>query len=359
MVDKELKKKSYVPVAIRRLLSQELREKLYLCFSKLYPDPTKEPNWYDAEVKRRIGREEVSQGFNDQGGRMFLKPAEAKLFYKRYVVPRMEGFVHEPLEEQDRKTTAKSVKPTNRKSKPGTKSHENVTDLNLPSPPKQVSPEIHDVKLVEDAVAFINEKANEALYNYSIEIGNYILEKFFNGNISEASSRNPRKSVSYRALCAHPELAPSPGALSVMLRVAVQEKLFETKKLAVKKLSYSHKAELVSLPDDETKIKLFKEAVKKSLSVRDLRDRVAQEKGLLPIEGSTQEQPATTKAVNFEKFLRKPIFHDNEKLRGMKGKSLQKLQEKVEQTYTRLSQLLEEYAKLRTVLSEIDKGGQE
>ncbi len=40
---------------------------------------------------------------------------------------------------------------------------------------------------INKAVKFINEKANEALYKGSIEIGQYILENFFDNNIKIAT----------------------------------------------------------------------------------------------------------------------------------------------------------------------------
>ncbi len=89
---------------------------------------------------------------------------------------------------------------------------------------------------MEQAVKFINEKANETLYKGSEEIGAYILKKFFDDDIEKATSKNPRKPASYRALCSHPGLVLRPEALSVMVRVAAQEKFFLDKKLDVKKL---------------------------------------------------------------------------------------------------------------------------
>ena len=99
--------------------------------------------------------------------------------------------------------------------------------------------------LVSDAVKFINEKANETLYKGSIEIGSYVLEKFFYGDIDPATSRNPKKITSFRALCRNKDLAVRPEALGMMVRVAAQERLFAQKNLPVEQLSYSHKAELV------------------------------------------------------------------------------------------------------------------
>ena len=133
-----------------------------------------------------------------------------------------------------------------------------------------------DQALVNDAVHFINEKANEHVYKAYEEIGNYLLEKFFNNDIALASSKNPRKSASYSQLCKREDLAIHPARLGVMVRVAAQEQFFASKKLPSDKLSYTHKAELVKLPDDQRKIDLVKECIKKSIASRQLAERVSE-----------------------------------------------------------------------------------
>jgi len=113
-----------------------------------------------------------------------------------------------------------------------------------------VSPQSAEVDqtLVNNAVHFINEKANEHVYKAYEEIGNYLLEKFFDNDLELASSRNPKKLVSYQALREREDLAIHPARLGVMVRVAAQEKFFASKKLPSEKLSYTHKSELVKLP---------------------------------------------------------------------------------------------------------------
>ncbi|SLM30876.1 hypothetical protein MTBBW1_2500025 [Desulfamplus magnetovallimortis] len=61
---------------------------------------------------------------------------------------------------------------------------------------ESVDPEIVDSKeenLIDDAVKFINEKASEVIYKGHEEIGRYILEKFYDDDIKEATSKNPKK----------------------------------------------------------------------------------------------------------------------------------------------------------------------
>jgi len=147
--------------------------------------------------------------------------------------------------------------------------------MKTPSGENKAATTAVDTALVNAAVKFINEKANETLYKGSEEIGVYILKNFFDGDIQKATSKNPRKPSSYRALCSHPDLVLKPEALSVMVRVAAQEKFFLDKKLDVKKLSYSHKAELVKLSNNDKKLKLVKNIVSNPISVRKLQERIS------------------------------------------------------------------------------------
>ena len=109
----------------------------------------------------------------------------------------------------------------------------------------QISPPVTDDTVDDDfilqSVEFINEKANETLYKGSIEIGEYLLKHFFNDDIALASSRNPRKPKSYKALCEHKELAVPYSTLTIMVRVAAQERFFKTHQIQTDQLSYTHK----------------------------------------------------------------------------------------------------------------------
>lgn len=131
-----------------------------------------------------------------------------------------------------------------------------------------------DIDLVDQAVAFINEKYNENAYKTAIEIGAYVLKTFFHDDIALAASRNPRKPASFRALCKSEKLIPRPDTLSVMVRVAAQEKFFLEKGLDTASLSYTHRAELVKLPNDDDKVKFVKSVMQKALTSREVEQKV-------------------------------------------------------------------------------------
>jgi len=123
-------------------------------------------------------------------------------------------------------------------------------------------------ELVEASVKFINEKIAETVFKGSIEIGNYVLNHFFDDDIELASSPDPYKSASYSALCRHPNLVVSRQTLSNMVRVAAQERFLIANSVDVGKIGYSHRVELLKLENNDTKIALACECIERSLSVR-------------------------------------------------------------------------------------------
>jgi len=144
----------------------------------------------------------------------------------------------------------KSEKPT------ATKKESSVIEINKES--------------LDEAVKFINEKANETLYRGSIEIGEYLLKTFFNGDIKMAASKNPKKQASFNKLCEREDLLVNPNTLGIMVRVASQEHFFQNKKVNTEGLSYTHKASLVKLDNDRKKISLLTDCIKKNWTTRQL-----------------------------------------------------------------------------------------
>lgn len=151
-----------------------------------------------------------------------------------------------------------------------------MSDKNLEPSEKKIvgtSQEV-DNQLLDDAVKFINEKANETLYKGSIEIGEYILEKFFEGKSKLASSKNPKKQQSFNKLCTREDLVVHPNRLALMVRVASQEKFFTKEEIDTKELSYTHKASLVKLDNNSKKINLVKKCIEKEWSTKSLDDAI-------------------------------------------------------------------------------------
>ena len=200
----------------------------------------------------------------------------------------------------------------------------------LGPPAKEVS--LVNEDLVQKAVHFINEKANETLYKGSEEIGAYLLTTFFDNDIEFASSRNPYKSASYTALCQRQDLLVRAGTLSVAVRVAAQEQFFREKGFDSQGLSYTHKAELVKLPNTEAKLSLAEETLESAYTTRALAEQV--KKIREEIGGTERQSP-----IQIDKYLDDPArLFENERrnefltnpdnLKKMKVHTRQRLLEK-------------------------------
>lgn len=139
---------------------------------------------------------------------------------------------------------------------------------------QQIEISDEDQKLVDDAVKFINEKANETVYKGSIEIGEYILKEFFDNDIEKAQSKNPTKKVSFNKLCEREDLVVHPNTLAKMVKVVCQEKFFLDEKLDTTTMSYTHKASLVKMPMDMRKITMAKQCIEECWPTRKLDEEI-------------------------------------------------------------------------------------
>jgi hypothetical protein len=131
-----------------------------------------------------------------------------------------------------------------------------------------------DQNILDAAVDFINETANETIYNGSLKIGEYILEHIFDNDLKLATSRNPKKKDSFNKLCEREDLTVPPSRLSLMVRVASQERFFVEKKVDVGSLTYTHKASLVKLDDNTKKLNLIKKCFEEEMTTRKLEEEI-------------------------------------------------------------------------------------
>ena len=217
-----------------------------------------------------------------------------------------------------------------------------------------------DSKLIEQSVTFINEKANETLYKGSIDIGEYILTNFFDNDIELASSRNPRKANSYKALCEHKELAVPYSTLTIMVRVAAQERYFHENNINTNKLSYTHKADLIRLKNTSKKIEIVKECTEKSLSTRQLNKLVNNtRKKIVDQKKNDQEESAFQNIFKIESLLNRSIkselVTDVKKLKNMRPKTRQDLRHKAAKLLQQMTQTTKECKKLLKNLDKIEK----
>jgi hypothetical protein len=139
-----------------------------------------------------------------------------------------------------------------------------------------------DEEKIDAAVKHINELANKTIYKGSIEIGDYILRQFFENDIDQATSKNPKKQASFKKLCEREDLTVNPSQLGLMVRVASQESFLSGKEIDLGQLSYTHKASLVKLGNDDQKTEMIKRCIKHKWGTRQLDDAIKKHLESLP-----------------------------------------------------------------------------
>lgn len=110
-------------------------------------------------------------------------------------------------------------------------------DATLLSPQEQ--------QVVNDAVRFINDHLDRSSVSM-LEIGEYIIKTFFDGDVDKVASRAPRKGISLRKLADHPDLMASTSTLSRAVALAAQDRQLATV-ASMQHLSATHKMLLLSV----------------------------------------------------------------------------------------------------------------
>ncbi len=213
-----------------------------------------------------------------------------------------------------------------------------------------------DDALIDQAVQHINEIANKSVYSGFMEIGQYVLEKFFNNDIKEATSKNPRKPASYQKLCNRDDLAVEVSSLSTAVRVVAQEKFFEEKNINTEKLTYTHKADLVKLANGKEKTELAKACMKNNWSTRKLRDEIKKK-----LQNTEQKQVAGRDNIPYLKSIsnkmdKTNLVTDSEILAKMQKEKREELKKLAAETLAKMQEKIKDCEDLLNKIQEIEKG---
>jgi len=136
-----------------------------------------------------------------------------------------------------------------------------------------------EIQKIDKAVDYINAQANSTAKSL-IEIGQYLLKEFFEGDIKKAEDRGSRKGISLRKIAEHPEITLSYRTLANAMHLSHQEYLFSDAKY--KALSETHKMLLFSVSDNKKKLSFADKVVSEKLSVNKLREKLIDAKYILP-----------------------------------------------------------------------------
>lgn len=135
-----------------------------------------------------------------------------------------------------------------------------------------------DEARIEDAVGWINDKIKSNIHGTYLEIGNYIFENFFDGDLEQVKSFNPHKASSFRKLTERDDVMTSKTNLYNSVHVAVQEKLLLPAVQLTEQLSFTHKVALLPLKSVEKKAELANKAIDEHLTVEELKEQVKEAK---------------------------------------------------------------------------------
>ena len=151
---------------------------------------------------------------------------------------------------------------------PATATHAATAELVAPLPGEAAA----DSALVESTLAAINAIWRQGGVETARQIGELVVQRFFDGNLAFAHSRK-RAHASYQALADHPSLAIA--ASNLWYCVAVFEHYGVLPVAVAGALTVGHHRLLAHVADPEQKSRLAAQAVQSSLTVDELKVAIA------------------------------------------------------------------------------------
>lgn len=94
-----------------------------------------------------------------------------------------------------------------------------MPEANLDSK-KQLQLDAEELR-IRNAITWINNKTKSRVYRDLVDIGEFLLQYFFNNNPSEASSYSPTKQLSFKRLARHPQLTMHRTTLQHAVKIAL------------------------------------------------------------------------------------------------------------------------------------------
>ena len=143
-----------------------------------------------------------------------------------------------------------------------------------------------DQNLIDGAVQFLNRATHASATQLAVTVSEYVIDTFFAGDAALLSSKDPDKTASFRALCAHPQLQMSAATLFRLVRVGQQARLLPSD-LSENLTQAQHRA-LLAVPDPRHKQHLARQAVQHHWTAEQLTNKIAAER---PPEKAPQGRP--------------------------------------------------------------------
>lgn len=134
--------------------------------------------------------------------------------------------------------------------------------------------------LLEEATAWIRTKIAETVKLGALQVGEYVLARFFGNDPQLVKSKDPNKSASFRALaakCGTAELPISKTWLNNAVRIALMTRILPEGARAFRSLPPSFQESLLPISDPGKVEHLARQAAARGLTFRKLRQLVAEE----------------------------------------------------------------------------------
>ena len=203
-----------------------------------------------------------------------------------------------------------------------------------------------EAERLDMAVKWINRKVETTVHFGLLQIGYYLLNNFFDGDIDLALSRNPHKENSFRRLCQRPDLVISSTHLVNAVKLVVQEKQLAGM-TEFKELPVSHKIALLTVKDSRSKKLLARKALKEKLSVRALTREVREKRNG---NGSSAGPDADRWSRRLRRTLQSVLSQtDDAHLRGLSAQEAVELDRALMDARRRLQSTIAELRGIRSV----------
>jgi hypothetical protein len=134
-------------------------------------------------------------------------------------------------------------------------------------------------EFIQQTVGKINAMYRQNVDNGKLEIGRYLLDEVFGGQIEEAMSTNPHKPSTFSRIAQDPDLLVEPQTLGSWVRAAAVDQDFSQRGFEFPHLTTYHYVELAKVKDQDRRVEIAKDANERDLTVKDLRKLISEEKG--------------------------------------------------------------------------------
>jgi hypothetical protein len=127
---------------------------------------------------------------------------------------------------------------------------------------------------IEETVRKVNSMHRGKVDNGKLEIGDYLLDRVFGGDIKKAISKDPYKEATFAKIAEDPRLKAKGKTLGGWVRAAALKRDFKDQGFEFKNLTTYHYIELATVKDVDRRLRYAREAEQKNQSVHDLKEAI-------------------------------------------------------------------------------------